>query len=87
MLASFLSGSFYWGVSLTHPMLALFFCDGINFISALSLRDLMLASFLSGELLLHIVRWLHLYAWSFSYTSQADFLFIRGVSLTHPVLS
>ena len=64
---------FMWGLSLTHPMLALFFC---------------------GEFLLHIPRWLHFFFFffffpnlgSFSYLSHAGFIFIRGVSLTHPVL-
>ena len=72
---------FLWGVSLTHPMLAL----------------LSGASFLCGEFLLHIPCWLHVYVGSFSYTSRvlgsfsytsrACFLFIWAVSLTHPVLA
>ena len=89
---------FFWGVSLTHPVLA---------------------SFLSGEFLLHIPCWLFFNLGSFSYTSNAGFifyvgsfcytshaglkklkyfgeflfhtpylfLFIWGVSLTHPVLT
>ena len=47
----------------------------------------MLASFLSGEFLLHIPCWLLYYVPSFSYTSRGDFFFICGVSLTHPVLA
>ena len=72
---------FLWGVSLTHPMLAL----------------LSGASFLFGEFLLHIPCWLHVYVGSFSYTSRvlgsffyasnAGFTFMWGVSLTHPVLA
>ena len=62
-LAFFLSPSLMWGVSLRHPMLALF---------------------LSGDFLLHIPCWLYFYLGSFSYTSRADFIFIWGVSLTHP---
>ena len=71
---------FYRGNSLTHPVLGLF---------------------LSGEFLLHIPRWLHSYVGffsntsyadsfhvgSFSYTSRAVFIFMRGVSLTHPALA
>ena len=41
---------------------------------------------LTREFLLHILCWLHLYLESFSYTSCADFLFLWGVSLTHPML-
>ena len=47
----------------------------------------MLASFLCGEFLLHIPCWLHFYVGSFSYTSRAGFIFMWGVSLTHPVLA
>ena len=42
--------------------------------------------FLCGEFLLHIPCWLHFYVGSFSYTSHAGFIFILGVSLTHPML-
>ena len=38
------------------------------------------------EFLFHIPSWLHFYAGSFSYTSRASFIFIWGVSLTHPLL-
>ena len=47
----------------------------------------MLALFLSGEFLLHVPCWLNHYLGSFSYTSRAGFIFIWGVSLTHPVLA
>ena len=47
----------------------------------------MLASFLSGEFLLHIPCWLHFYLESFSYTSHGGFIFPWGVSLTHPLLA
>ena len=47
----------------------------------------MLALFISGEFLLHVPCWLNIYLGSFSYTSRADFIFIWGVSLTHPVLT
>ena len=60
---------------------------GFIFIWGVSLTHAVLASFLSGEFLLHIPWWLHFYAESFSYTSRADFVFMWGVSLTHPVLS
>ena len=66
VFSSFFSSSFLiWGVSLTHPVLALFFC---------------------GEFLLHTPCLLHFYLGSFSYTSRAGFIFMRGVSLTHPML-
>ena len=52
----------------------------------------MLASFFmwageGGGVLFHTPCWLHFYLRSFSYTSRATFIFMRGVSLTHPVLS
>ncbi len=58
----------------------------------------MLASFLCGEFLLHILSWLllllffsshffHFYLGSFPYTSPAGFIFMWGVSLKHPVLA
>ena len=56
-------------------------------IERVSLTHLVLASFLSGEFLLHIPCWLHFYLGSFSYTSRAGFIFIWGVSLTHPMLA
>ena len=46
-----------------------------------------MTSILSGEFLLHIPCLLHFYLGSFSYTSRAYFIFIWGVSLTHPVLA
>ena len=61
-----------------------------------------MASYLSGEFLLHILCWLHLYIGSFSYTycagffcylgsfsytPHSGFIFIWGVSLTHPMLA
>ena len=72
------------------------------FMRGVSLTQPVLASFLSGEFLLHIPCWfdfsspeflLHISCWlhfcqgSFSYTSRATFIFIWGVSLTHPVLA
>ena len=71
---------FIWGVSITNPMLVLLF------IGRISLTHLVLASFLSGEFLLHIPCWHHFSVGSFSYTSHAGFIFIWGVSLTHPIL-
>ena len=47
----------------------------------------MLASFVSGDFLLHIPCWLHLYLGTFSYTSHAGFICIWGLSLTHPMLA
>ena len=47
----------------------------------------MLASFLCGEFFLHIPRWLHFYLGSFSYTSRGDFIFMRGLCLTLPMMT
>ena len=48
----------------------------------------MLASFLCGEFLLDIRRWLLLlHLVSFSYTSHAGLIFPWGISLTHPLLA
>ena len=44
----------------------------------------MLPSFLLGEFL---PCWIYFYGGNFSYTSHARFIFIWGVSLTHPVLA
>ena len=81
-------GLLYWGVSLTHPMLAFFFFFFFFFlIYGFSLTDPALASFLRGEFLLHIPYWLYFfYLGSFSYTSHVCFIFLWGVSLTHPML-
>ena len=94
MLSSFFF--FIWGVSLTHPVLVSFIIRGV------SLTHPMLVSFLSGEFLLHIPCWFHFFSlWifsdtsssglpfhvgRFSYTSLVGFIFIWGVSLTHPML-
>ena len=87
---------FILGVSLTHPVLALFFCgEFFLHIPCWLLFVFYLGSFsytshacfvFSGEFLLHITWWLYFYVGSFSYTSRAGFLFIRGLSLTHPML-
>ena len=83
MIALFFVGSFSytsragfifnWGVSLTHPMIALFFVGSFSYISHASffLSSFFFFSFLN--------------LWSFSYTSRTGFIFMRGVSLTHPV--
>ena len=63
MLTSFLLFFLSWGVSITHPVLA-FTCGsfsytshaGFIFISGVSHAHPVLASFLSGEFLLHIPR-------------------------------
>ena len=60
---------------------------GFIFIWGVSLTYPVLASFLTGEFLLHIPCWLHFYLGSFPYTSRAGFIFNWGVSLTHPVLA
>ena len=61
--------------------------DGFIFIGGVSLTHPVLASFLSGEFLLHIPCWFRVffYRGSFSYTSPVGFIYIWGVSLTHPV--
>ena len=56
--------------SLTYPVLGFFF---------------FFFFFLSAEFLLHISCWLHFCLGTFSYTSRAGFMFLWGVSLTHPV--
>ena len=60
---------------------------GLIFMWGVSLTHPVLASFLSGEFLLHIPCWLHFYLESFSSTSRAGFIFIWRVSLPHPVLA
>ena len=60
---------------------------GFIFIWGVSLTYPVLASFLTGEFLLHIPCWLNLYLGSFSYTSRAGFNFISGVSLKQPMLA
>ena len=44
-------------------------------------------AFTCGEFLLHIPCWLYIYLRSFSYTSRSGFIFIWGVSLTHPTFA
>ena len=88
-------GLLYWGVSLTHPMLAFIF---IFLIYGVSLTDPVLASFLCGEFLLHISYWLYFLSrefllhipcllyfsvGSFSYTSHAGFIYKWGGVLLH----
>ena len=54
-------------------------------IRGVSLTHPVLASFLSGEFLLHIVWWFQFSLGSFSCTSCAGFNFIRALSLTHAI--
>ena len=85
---------FIQGVSLTHPVLVsfffffflFFFLKYLGSFLIVSLTRPVLASFLSGEFLLHIPCWLHFSFGSFSYTSRAGFIFVRGLSLTHTVM-
>ena len=72
MLASFWSGEFL----LRNPCCFFFLC----------FFSLFFLFFLSGEFALHIPCWLHFYLGSFSYTSNAGFIFTWAVSPTHPVL-
>ena len=46
----------------------------------------MLALILLGDFLRHIPCWLHFDQGSFSYTSRAGFIFMQGISVTHPML-
>ena len=100
---------FTWGVYLTHPMDPFsFFVEFLSraafiFIWGVSLTHPELASFLSGEFLLHIRAdffiffcgefllhlpcCLHFCAVNMSDTFHAAFIFMWGVSLTHPVLA
>ena len=79
-----------WGVSLAHPVLALFlpgeFIWRIQWILSPSLWSFspVLPSFLSGEFLLHIPSWLHFYVESFPYTPHVGFLLWGGVLLHIP---
>ena len=84
-----------WGVSLTHPMLAFYFCGefALHILSSVSLSP-ELVSILCGEFLLHIpcrllllLSFLIFLSRSFSYTSCTGFIFLWGVSLTHPMLA
>ena len=90
---------FLWGVSLTHPMLASFisgvgfsYTSHTGFIFYLgSFSYTSHACFLCVEFLLHIPCWLLFFLslmWGETqvYTSRAGFIFIWGVSLTHPML-
>ena len=61
-------------------------CCLLFLIWGVSLTHPVLSSFLSGEFLFNIPCWLHFYVGSFSYTTRADFVFMRGVCLTHSVL-
>ena len=97
VLAFFFFFFFFWGVSLTHPMLDLLFCVEFHlhipcwlffsfFFFLFFFFFFSLSVFSSGEFLLHIPCWIYFSVGSFPYTSIADFVFMWGVSLTHPVL-
>ena len=100
-----------WGVLLTHPVLASFFCRefllhipcwlyfylGLHFyVGSFSYTSRAGFMFMWGVSLTHPEFWgvsfthpmlFHFYVGSFSYTSRAGFIFVWGVSLTHPVLA
>ena len=94
VLASFLSGEFLlhipsslafsYYIYILH--IQFFFFLSLFFFGGVFLTHLVLVSFLSGEFLLHIPCWLHFSMGSLSFTSRAGFIFIWGVSLTHPML-
>ena len=71
---------FIWGVSLTHPVLPSFVCGEFLLHIPCCLDFFYLGSFSSTSCAGLF------YRGSFSYTSRAVFIFIWGVSLTHPVL-
>ena len=72
---------FIWGVSLTHPVLASFLTREFLFHIPSGLL------ILYREFLRHNPWWLYSYLGSFSCTSHAGFIFLWGVSLTHPMLA
>ena len=73
---------FVWGVSLTHPMLALYFCG--QFL----LHSFCWLLFLIWVFLLHIPCCpFFFYLGSFSYTSHVCFISLWRVSLTRPMLA
>ena len=90
---------FMRGVSQTHPVLALFLSGEFLLHIPFLLYFFGWAGWVgrssyTGEFLLHIPCWgclffvcLFLNLGSFSYRSRAGFVFMRGVSLTHPVLA
>ena len=80
---SFLCGEFLLYI----PICLHFYPERFSYRSCVSSFFLSLFLFLSWEFLLHIPCWVHFYRGSFSYTSRAGFIFIWGVSLTHPVLA
>ncbi len=77
---------FIWAFSLTHPVLASFL-SGDFLLHIPWWLLLFFFYFISGEFLLHNPCWLHFYVGSFTYTSRNDFIFVWGVSVTHPVLT
>ena len=92
-----------WGVSLTPPVLTLVLCGefvlripccidfygrSFSYISRARFFIFFIPFFLSREFLLHIPCWfLLVFRGRFSHISHAGFIFIWGVSLTHPVLA
>ena len=88
---------FNLGRFLTHPMLVSFVIMGVFltysviasliFIGGVSFTYSVIASFLSEEFLLHMPCWLHFYLGNFCCTSRAVFVFMQGISLTHPKLT
>ena len=92
-----------WGVSLTPPVLTLVLCGefvlripccidfyarSFSYISRARFFLFFNHFFLSREFLLHIPCWfLLVFRGRFSHISHAGFIFIWGVSLTHPVLA
>ena len=94
---SFLSGEFLlhipcWFCFLSGEFLLHITCWLHFYLESFSYTSL-LASFLSGldlillgHFLLHIPCWRYFYQGSFCYTPRAGFIFMQGISLTHPML-
>ena len=86
---------FIWGVFLTHPMLTVFLCGEfllhnpcwLPFYLRVSLTYPTMTPILPGEFLLRIRTAFTFYRGSFSDRFPAGFIFIWGVSLTHPSLA
>ena len=105
MLVSFYAGSFsytiraafifIWGVSLTHPMLASFFCGEFFLqipcwlyfsVGSFSLTHPMLASFSNLGSFSYTSRTVFIFSAESLFNIPCCFIFIWGVSLTYPML-
>ena len=85
VLASSFLSFFIWEF-ITHPALALFLC-GEFLLHILCLFYFYVGSFSDTSHAGFFFFFFLLNLWNFSYTSRAGFIFMRGVSLTNPVLA